>query len=247
MHILIDLLILLLIGLTAWRGWKKGVIVGLCGLLALVISIYGAHIVATAYYTEYTQILDPFISGYMDTSTTLVTQDTQDETAGDAAQDDENETKPYVILTDEEKKDVYSVTYAAMRQCGVANRAAEKIAAEFAGQYTTVDNTLVDAMGEYLTGRITYMILFAVGFILIMTLFTILENVLNLTFAMPGIEKVNRGLGAAVGAIRAICLLLVVCCVCRYLGLFLGNDRISATWIFEGMINSNLIANILGV
>ena len=70
---------------------------------------------------------------------------------------------------------------------------------------------------------------------------------LNLTFAMPGIEKINRGLGAAAGAVRAICLLLVVCSVCRYLGLFLGNDRISATWIFEGMVNSNLIANILGV
>ena len=243
MHILIDLFIVLIIGLTAWRGWKKGVIVGLCGLLTLAVSVYGANVVATAYYTEYTQILDPFISGYVDTSTALVTKDVQE----DAAQDGEEETMPYVLLSEEEKSDVYSVTYAVMRQCGVANRAAEKIAVEFSGQYTSVNSELVNAMGEYLTGRITYMVLFAAVFVLFITLFTIIENVLNLTFAMPGIEKVNRGLGAAAGAIRAIGLLLVVCCVCRYLGLFLGNDRISATWIFEKMINSNLIANMLGV
>ena len=85
MHILIDLFIVLIIGLTAWRGWKKGVIVGLCGLLTLAVSVYGANVVATAYYTEYTQILDPFISGYVDTSTALVTKDVQE----DAAQDGE--------------------------------------------------------------------------------------------------------------------------------------------------------------
>ena len=244
MHILIDLLIVLLIGLTAWRGWKKGLIVGLCGLLTLAVSIYGANVVARAFYAEYTQILDPFISGYVDTSTSLVTGTDASESTG---KDDAKTTKPYVFLSQEQKKDVYSVSYAVMRQCGVANRASEKIAQEFAGQYTTVDHTLVEAMGEYLTGRITYMVLFAAVFILFITLFTILENVLNLTFAMPGIEKINRGTGAAVGALRCICLFLVIGCVCRYLGLFIGNDRIASTWLFETMINSNFIANMLGV
>ena len=240
MRVLIDLIILLIIALCAWRGWKKGLIVGLCGLLALGVSVYAADVISKAYYADYTQILDPVISGYTDTSTGTVTAEIDPE--------DEEAKHPYVELTKEEKEDVYSVTYAVMRQCGVAADPSEKIAAEFDEQYDKVDYALIGGMGEYLTARITYVLLFAAVFVLIYALFCILENILNLTFSLPGVaDYVNRGLGAVAGVLRAIALLLVICCVCRYLGILLGNDRIVGTVFFEKLINSNFIANRLGI
>ena len=244
MRFIINLILLLIIGLSAWRGYKKGMLVGICGILALVISIYGANLVATAYTDDYTSILDPFVSGYVETATGIVTDEsTEEEEEGNAL------TKAYVQLSDGEKEDVRSVTFAVMRQCGVATDAANKIADEFAMEHTEVNYDLTNHMGTYLTERITFILLFAVVFIIIYIVFVVIENVLNLTLSIPTNAGMiaDKSCGVVLGLIRAIILLSVVGCVLRYLGMFIGVERVDHTWLLNKFVNSEFIAGRLGV
>jgi hypothetical protein len=48
-------------------GWvKKGLIPGLLSIFVIIISLYGANIVAQTYSGEFTPVLEPFVSGIVD-------------------------------------------------------------------------------------------------------------------------------------------------------------------------------------
>lgn len=249
MRFLINCLLAFIIVLSAWRGYKKGIIVGLCGILALVVSIYGANLVATAYTGDYTSILDPFVSGYVETATGVVTDSAEGDETEEGEEDGNALTKAYVQLSEDEKQDVRSVTFAVMRQCGVSTHAANKIADEFAEEHTEINYDLTNHMGAYLTERITFIMLFAVVFIIIYIVFVVLENVLNLTFSIPTSMGaiVDHAGGVLMGFIRALILLSVAGCVMRYLGMFIGVERVDKTWLLNLFVNSEFIAGKLGV
>ena len=42
MHIAIDVVLLAIVVYCGWRGYRNGIIRGICGLLAIVIALYGA-------------------------------------------------------------------------------------------------------------------------------------------------------------------------------------------------------------
>ena len=47
MKLIIHLILLLILLLCAWSGWKRGLILGVGSLLALVISVYSADLLST--------------------------------------------------------------------------------------------------------------------------------------------------------------------------------------------------------
>ena len=54
-----DVLFILIILVCAWRGYKNGIIRGICGILAIIVSLYGANLIATAYSDEFTGMAKP--------------------------------------------------------------------------------------------------------------------------------------------------------------------------------------------
>ena len=52
MKLIIHLILLLILLLCAWSGWKRGLILGVGSLLALVISVYSADLLSTTYSYE---------------------------------------------------------------------------------------------------------------------------------------------------------------------------------------------------
>jgi len=60
--------LVIIVLLCIWRGFKNGLIRGIAGIIALVISIFLANLVATAYSDDFAGMLSPFISGVVDTA-----------------------------------------------------------------------------------------------------------------------------------------------------------------------------------
>ncbi|MGE4484914.1 MAG: CvpA family protein [Oscillospiraceae bacterium] len=234
MNILFDLALVAIAAFTVWRGYKDGLIVTMCGAVAVIICLFGANIVASVYSEEFTGMLEPFVGGMVDNSIS-------DAVAGD------NAASQIETLSNGQKSDVYVVGHAALRQLGIADGAAQRIAEETEQEIDTVGQRMSDNLSEKLSRTLAFVIVFMVVFILLCIILAAIGNVLNLSFAIPGFETANHIGGAALGLVKGIIIVLFITSVCRYLGLLLSEETIQKTLITEWLINHNLIANIIGV
>jgi hypothetical protein len=72
--------------------------------------------------------------------------------------------KAVVQVSDNDKDDVYTVSYAIFRQMGVVENAAEKMAEEIAQECPNVDQNMCDTIGANLSARFSYIIVFCIAF-----------------------------------------------------------------------------------
>jgi len=90
-------------------------------------------------------------------------------------------------------------------------------------------------------------IVFAVVFILLTIIFAAIGNVINLAFNMPGLETLNHVLGAVLGLAKGVIILLFIACLFRYLGILVPKDITEKTILLKWLIDTNLLANIIGI
>jgi len=236
MSILLDLLIVALIGFFAWRGYKSSLIRGLCGVLALIIALYCANLFASIYSDEFTGVLKPFMNGIVDSS--------YDKVMGGVVEEGQEDVK---ILTDKEKEDVYTVSVETIRRMGLPDNVAEKIASDVASEDKRVSQEMANNVAIKICEKTIFTITFVLAFALIAIIFAVIGNLINLTFSLPELKKVDIVGGIALGIVRGIIIILVIACLGRYLGYIIGKEVINKTILFDWLINSNLIANLLGI
>ena len=63
MKIIIDILLLVIIALCTWNGYKRGLVGGVAGILAIVIALFGSSLLSSAYAHEVVPALEPFVDG----------------------------------------------------------------------------------------------------------------------------------------------------------------------------------------
>ena len=52
MKIIIDILLLVIIALCTWNGYKRGLVGGVAGILAIIIALFGSSLLSSAYAHE---------------------------------------------------------------------------------------------------------------------------------------------------------------------------------------------------
>ena len=214
----------------AWRGYKNGLIRGLIGIVAIILAFAAANIVATTYSGEFTGMIDPFVGGIVDRAIST-TEDV-----------DENG-----VISPDEMSDIYGVTYNSLRSLGVSDSAATKIADAVNEQLGLSDGRLEERVTDYLCEKLAFILVFAVVFILIAIICAAIGNIINLAFSLPGLEVLNRTAGAVFGLFKGILILLFIACLFRYLGLILPENVLEKTVLLEWLIESNKLADIIGV
>lgn len=225
MSIIIDLILLAIIAFCVWNGYRKGFIMGISGILALIIAFYGAQIVADTYSQEFTSMLKPFISGVVDSAV--------------AGAQEENSVQY-------EENDVYGVTYDALGNIGILKTAAEDIAQEIAEKVERTGQTMREEIVNVLSSKIAYVLTAIIVFLLILIVFTVIANVLNLAFKLPGLEMINEILGGVFGLAKGVIIVLVIAWVMRYLGVLVDEDIVNKTVLLEWLMEHNLVSNFFG-
>lgn len=225
MSIIIDLVLIAIVAYCAWNGYRKGFIMGISGILALVIAFYGAQIVADTYSQEFTSMLKPFVSGIVD---------------GAVADVQEENSQQY------NDNDVYGVTYDALGNIGVLKTAAEDIAQEISERVERTGQTMREEIVNVLCSKIAYVLTAVVVFLLILIVFTVLANILNLAFKMPGLEAINEIAGGAFGFVKGAVIIVTIAWVMRYLGVLIDEDIVNKTILLEWLMEHNLVAKFFG-
>ena len=70
MRIVIDLVLLLIMALCIWNGYKSGLVGGLAGILAIIIALLAGSTISSNYAYEAIPVLEPFVDGYIDSQRT---------------------------------------------------------------------------------------------------------------------------------------------------------------------------------
>lgn len=236
MHIIIDLVIVALIAFCVWRGWKNGIVIGVVSIVAVIASLVIGNVVATVYSHEFSGMLKPFVDGIVDG----VVGDTL---SGKAAKKDEI----VIQLDSNERQDVSTVTFAAMRRLGLSEATSASIADKAEQKVNAVGSLLTNEITMIFCDMIAYVLVFFVVFILAIILFTVIGNLINLSFKLPGLELVNQITGAVLGLGKGILFVLLISAALRYAGLMLPEKDIEKTVILNYFINNNFIANLLGI
>ena len=238
--VLIDVILVLIVLLGIWRGYKGGIIATVCTAAALLVSLVAGNIVATVYSGEFEGALETFAGGMIDTAVA----ETLDFNGfdKDGWPDDR-----YPILSAEEKTDVYTVSFQTLRRIGVSDGVAEKIAEETAEEIDIVGRDMRIAVTEKLCGQAAFAAAFIIVALLIAIIFAAIGNIINLSFTIPGAQVVNGIIGAAIGCVNSIVIVLFVTCIFRYSGILIGKSVIESTKIASWLMDSNMIANIFGI
>ena len=231
----IDGVLVLIVAFSVWHGYKNGFIRGIFGLLSIVVAIYGANLAATTYSGEFSGMLEPFVGGVVDKAVTKVIN------TGGATP-----SRPGAALLKEQAKNVYDVSYAALRDIGVSAEASKQIAEKVKGELETVGQVMADTLTQKLCQALSFIAVFAIAFILIAIIFAVIGNILNLAFTLPGIDGVNRIIGLVLGLAKGALIVVVLAVVVRYLGL-VSADTVEKTVVLNFLLNKNPLAAILGI
>lgn len=216
----------------AWRGYKNGIIRSACGILAVLLALFCGNIVANMYSTDFDGMLSPFVHGMVESAENTIMTD-----------DD----KAVVHVSDSDKNDVYSVSYAIFRQMGVVESAAVKMAEEIAEQCPHVDQSMCDAIGDNLSARFSYIVVFCIAFALIGILFAVIGNVINISLQIPILGVAEPILGTIIGAVKGLIIMYAVAMFLRYLGILIPDEALEGTELVFKLVNENPVADKFGI
>jgi uncharacterized membrane protein required for colicin V production len=250
LYIAIDVLLLATPVYCLWRGYRGGIIRGVCGALALIVAIFGANLVASAYSGEVAEMLEPFVGGVVDGALSTVMSgggevgDADD--AGGAGAALRGELSGVLIPDEADGQELRQASYAALREIGLPEAAASLISEKIAAGVFEPGATLADIITEKLCSALAYIAVFAIVFLLVSIAFAVVGNILNLVFKLPGLELIDSLIGMVFGLFKGIVIVYAIAAVVRYIGL-LAPSIIEKTRVLEYLINTNPLADILGI
>jgi len=232
LRFIITLLLLLIVVYCVWRGYRNGIVRGVCGIIAILLALYAAGVVADMFQAEFDGILSPFISGMIDS-------------AADKVKD--NDKEAVVQLTKAEKTDVFSVSYACSRQIGLIDSAARLVAEEMAEETQLVNQQMYERLSAKLCTKLAHIAIFCVAFAIVLIVLTVIGNVINLSFLIPKLGVVEPILGALLGFVRGLMVMYAITMFLRYLGIIIPDDLLKESGLLFKLINDNPVASRVGL
>ena len=222
MRILLDLLLLLIVALSIWDGYKRGLIGGVFGILALVVALIAGNSLSSNYSFEAVPVLEPFVDGYVDSQKM---RDNVLEIMGYGSTDLSLED---VLESDSSLRYDYAVI--CMEELGFQDTRAETLAQRAVRYSEANDVSMTDAVITILCDTVTYVVGLALCFLLVVILLSAIGNIGNLVFRLPdSMELLDELGGAILGFVRGFLYCVLLCWLLSFLGLVIGKDTLENT------------------
>lgn len=219
-----DLLILAVLALFVWRGWRKGLILSLCGLIVVVLSFVGAGFIADTAAPPVARAIEPKLAATIEKNlNSYMTMHYDDFTPPDPIDHLREMGGIYAWAADplEQAGDAVSSTVLSTVK-GVAEYAANTIALQLA-----------------------HHILFAVAFVVLFVALTILLHALDLVAKLPGLNFCNGLGGGLIGLVKGVLVLFVAVCVLQITsGKLFAPEAVEKTYLFKFFVTYNPILTL---
>ena len=221
MGFIITIALLVILSLSIWTGFRRGLIRGIASLVAVIIALIGSNAAASRYSQEIIPALDPFIGGYIDSESNI----------------DEILTRLGYGGTELSLRDIleqdtslrYDYAYESIRSIGFYGDVAEDLAQDAVGYAQRTGTDLTESIILILCNTIAYVGCITVVFIMILILLSAIMDMLNIDFHLPNIDMVDEVAGAALGFVKGFVYCVLLCWLLGFLGLIIGRNTCQDT------------------
>lgn len=221
MKAIIDIVLLIIIALCTWSGYKRGLVGGIAGILAIVIALFGSSLLSSAYAHEVVPALEPFVDGYIDS------QNQRSEILDSMGYGNSDLSLEDILAQDSSLR--YDYAYECFVKVGIFEKHSDYLAdksVRYAEQNGTDMTTSVVAV---LCDTITYVGALVVAFLLILIFLVSIGNVLNLSFRLPNLENFDEVGGAVLGFAKGFIYCILVSWILSFLGILIGQGTMNHT------------------
>ena len=174
---------------------------------------------------------EPFAGGYFEGQLDVVAAGLPDNDAGLSGED-------WVAAHPDTAQEYAEQCFAA---AGVSGRAGQRMARQALALRDAQELSLRTAMTQLYCARLCYVLVTAVGFLLLMLILSAIGNLPNLTFRIPNRERLNDFGGAAIGAVNGVCFGILLCWALQFAGPVIGCDTLAHTALAKALQAINVL------
>lgn len=236
--LLLDLAVIVILALCAWRGAVKGLILTLFGLLAVVVAFLGATWVSNQFSEPVSEYIQPYVSGYVESIL--------DSTLDQLGESIPESMPPIELPTDgtEPLPDELEITLneliAALEESGLFTGLLQSISDAVDAGSLAVTTSAVATVAGHLSFQLARAILFLLSFLLILLLWWLVSRMLDFAFKLPVLRAFNKAGGLLLGLVKGAMVLLVACWAIRFFD-FVPAELTQQTHLFSFFMNFQII------
>ncbi len=220
-RLILDIVLLVIVALSTWSGYRRGLIGGIAGILAVIIALFGGSLLSSAYSHEVVPVMQPFADGYIDSQNI---RDDVLETLGYGYSDLSLED---ILARDPSLRTSYAEE--CMKLMGMYPDRAEEMAQKSV-EYAERNNvSMTEAVVTVLCDTVSFVGGLTLAFLLILILLVAIGNIGNLSFRLPNLELVDEIGGAVLGFVKGFLYCALLCWVLSFMGLIIGKDTLEST------------------
>lgn len=221
MKLFINIILLMIITMCTWRGYKKGFVSGIIGVLAIVIALYGGSLLSSKYSREVIPVLEPFVDGYVDS------QKTRDAALESMGYGESDLSLEDVLSQDSSLR--YDYAYECMEGLGFTNDRAEELAVKSVNLAESSGLNMTKAVVEVLCDTITYVAGLLLAFSLILILAITITSIGNLSFRFPQMPMLDYVGGGVLGFAKGVLYCGLLCWLLSFAGIIIGGETLENT------------------
>ncbi len=235
MKLILDIVLLVIVALCAWGGYKRGLIGGVAGILVIVIALFGGSLVSSAYAHEVVPALEPFVDGYIDS------QNTRDEILRQMGYGNSDLSVEDILQQDSSLR--FDYAYECMLSLGLYPERAEELARRSVAYGEENMTGMTEAVVAVLCDTATYVAGLTLGFLLILILITAVANIGNLSFRLPNLELLDEIGGTVLGFVKGVIYCVLLSWLLSFLGIVIGRSTLEQTTLARFFLTFRFITN----
>ena len=227
-YMIYDAVLLIILLVCFLRGRRKGLVLSLCGLLAIFVALIGARLVSDALAPLAADALEPHFAAVIEEQL-----GTGLDSGLDQALEPQGENSS-AILSLLSALGFYDEVSDAIRQT-VTSQAAQTVA--------DVALALARSVAEVVAGVLVYV----VAFLVISAAWFLLSRALDLAARLPVINGLNRTLGGLFGLLQGMLVLFLAAWVLRLMGGVIPQETVDQTTVLKFFCTTNPLSLITGI
>ncbi len=239
MRLAVDLILLATILLCTWSGYKKGLVMEVGTIIAIIISIFMGNLLSETFSPLVSPVVHPFVSGYMDGTDSVIGKNLDELVPAEDAQlsiDDALKRHPEIAL------ELAKESYLDM---GIYDDTAQAMAEDVVEYSQRTQSSLPASIVQIMCSHITYYLGFILFFILILIIITVMGNIFNLSFKIPERDTLNDMGGLIAGAVIGILFCFVIAWALKFSGILLPEEKLSKSIITGLFLKLDVLSKVL--
>lgn len=197
-YLFFDLILAALLLVFLWRGYARGLVLTLCGLLAVFVALIGATLVSDALAQPVADAIQPVVErGLRDSVESYYQYAPPVAESGSAGEDGFWEGLPLEEVLE------------ALRDSPLYRGFVEAFQSTVGQEVAEATSHAVRAVADYIAVQIARMVLFLLAFVAILVVWFLLSHALDLVARLPVLNGLNRWGGAAAGLIKGALVIYI--------------------------------------